>query len=272
MTRRRDFLTHMGAAAASLAIDPSELHAASVAKASGPWDTSWLDRLATAKYRVVFNATVIDDGAVMNYAATFLDHFHEVHDTTVAETRPVVVFRRLGTPMALNDKMWERYPIGADAKVTDASGAPMRRNPFWRAANPSDNAAYKIETMHQRGMISLVCNVSIGSMGQRFAKEANRDVEEVRAELRANLVPGSRPCAHGHASQSAIERMTRAGFPPTRVFGGTFLVTTEPAATTEFSPIVTPPMMVAPAAIQTFLSIAIGFAITPDRRSEGWIG
>ena len=34
--------------------------------------------------------------------------------------------------------------------------------------------------------------------------------------------------------QSPIERMTRAGFPPARVFAGTFLVTTEPAATTEF--------------------------------------
>ena len=44
--------------------------------------------------------------------------------------------------------------------------------------------------------------------------------------------------------------MTRAGFPPTSVFGGTSLVTTEPAATTEFSPTVTPPMMIAPAAIQ----------------------
>src|SRR5712664_2369887 len=37
--------------------------------------------------------------------------------------------------------------------------------------------------------------------------------------------------------------MTLAGFPPTRVLGGTFLVTTEPAATTEFSPTVTPPMI-----------------------------
>ena len=54
--------------------------------------------------------------------------------------------------------------------------------------------------------------------------------------------------------QSLIERITRAGFPPMRVFGGTALVTTEPAATTEFSPTVTPPMMVAPAAIHTFFS------------------
>jgi hypothetical protein len=37
------------------------------------------------------------------------------------------------------------------------------------------------------------------------------------------------------------------------------LATTEPAATTEFSPIVTPPMMVALAAIHKLFSITIGF-------------
>src|SRR6185437_15161173 len=65
----------------------------------------------------------------------------------------------------------------------------------------------------------------------------------------------------GLLQSSPIERITRAGFPPTRVFGGTSLVTTEPAATTEFSPIVNPPTMVAPAAIQTFLSMTMGFPI-----------
>lgn len=44
---------------------------------------------------------------------------------------------------------------------------------------------------------------------------------------------------------SAIERVIRAGFPPTSVFGGTSRVTTEPAPTTAFSPTVTPPMIVA---------------------------
>src|ERR1700678_926224 len=77
---------------------------------------------------------------------------------------------------------------------------------------------------------------------------------------------------HEGEPQSPIERMTLAGFPPTRVFGGTSLVTTEPAATTEFSPTVTPPMMVAPAAIQTFLSITMGFPTTDARRWDGGTG
>ncbi len=44
--------------------------------------------------------------------------------------------------------------------------------------------------------------------------------------------------------------MTQAGFPPTRVLGEAFLVTTEPEATTELSPTITPPIIIAPAAIQ----------------------
>ncbi|WP_254073229.1 hypothetical protein [Acidisphaera sp. S103] len=49
-------------------------------------------------------------------------------------------------------------------------------------------------------------------------------------------------------------------------------MTTEPAATTAFSPTVTPPMIVAPAAIQTFRSIAMGLAVTAVRRRDGSMG
>ena len=80
---------------------------------------------------------------------------------------------------------------------------------------------------------------------------------------------GRRAVAPLAAQSPSIGRMTFAGLPPTRVFGGTSLVTTEPAATTEFSPTVTPPMMIAPAAIHTFFSIRIGFPIVVVRRCEG---
>src|ERR1700704_3043004 len=49
-----------------------------------------------------------------------------------------------------------------------------------------------------------------------------------------------------------------AGLPATTVFGGTDLVTTDPAATTEFSPIVTPFKMVAFMPIQTLSEIFTG--------------
>lgn len=192
MTKRREFLARVGvAAAAALTVDTDALAGATDA-APGPWDTSWIDRLASAKFRVVFNANVIDDGGVMDYAATFLDNFHEVHNTSDAQTRPVIVFRRLGTPMALNDRMWDRYALGADTKVEDSVTRELaRRNVFWRAGSPTASSATKIETLHKRGMISLVCNVAVGNMGRRLAEQTKGNVEEVQAELRANLVPGA---------------------------------------------------------------------------------
>jgi hypothetical protein len=53
---------------------------------------------------------------------------------------------------------------------------------------------------------------------------------------------------------------------------GTSRVTPEAAATTEFSPMVTPPVTVAPAAIQIFFLIAMGLPIVAECRPEGSSG
>src|ERR1051326_8451491 len=51
---------------------------------------------------------------------------------------------------------------------------------------------------------------------------------------------------------------TIAGLPATTVFGSTVFVTTDPAATTEFSPIVTPFKITAFIPIQTLSQLLIG--------------
>lgn len=194
MARRREFLAQVGLAAAAIAFDADEMRAASVATNGSPWDTSWLDRLASAQYRVVFNASDVADGAAMDYAAGFLDAYHEVHSTSDTQTRPVIVFRRMGTVMALNDMLWEKYAVGEDRKITDsATRASAKRNIFWKAGpNASPEAASdKIETLHKRGMISLVCAIAAGNVARGFAEKFGRPVDEVREEVKANLVPGA---------------------------------------------------------------------------------
>lgn len=180
MNDRRDFLTQLGALTTMATFDAGEPKAS--ASEGGKWDTSWIPALASAQYRVVFNAEDIAYGAAMDYAETFLDHFHEAHGTSDAQTRPVIVFRRLGTPMALDDVLWDRYGIGEDSKVDDSrTHAPAKRNIYKQ----------RIETLRQRGLISLVCNIALGNWSARAAKRSNRKVEEVLAEARANLVPGT---------------------------------------------------------------------------------
>lgn len=190
MPKRRDFLTSLTLAAATIAFERDEARAETTT--SGPWDTSWLDSLAKAKYRVVFNGSDIADGTVLDYTSTFFDHYREVHDTRDSDTRPVIVFRRLGTVMALNDAMWDRYNIGVDRKVDDPqTKAPARRNPFWSAPAGDRHAAMSIESFQKRGLICLACNVSLMSMGYSFGQKTGRDAAEVAKELRENLVPGA---------------------------------------------------------------------------------
>lgn len=188
MPKRRDFLASLTLAAATIALDRDEARAETSSRA---WDTGWIDSLAKAKYRVVFNGSDIADGAVLDYTSTFFDHFHDVHDTPDADTRPVIVFRRLGTVMALNDAMWDRYGIGVDRKVDDPiTKAPARRNPFWSAPAGDRHAATSIQSLQKRGLICLACNVSLMSMGYSFGQKTGRDAAEVAKELRENLVPG----------------------------------------------------------------------------------
>jgi len=179
MKHRRDFLAMLGAVTAMATVDADERAAA---PGAGPWDTSWLDALASAQYRVVFNAEDIADGAAMAYAEAFLNDFHQTHGTTDAQTRPVIVFRRLGTPMALDDVMWDRYGVGEDSRITDGrTRAAAKRNIYKK----------QIEERRARGLICLLCNIALGNWSARAAKRTNKKPEDVIAEAKANLVPGT---------------------------------------------------------------------------------
>lgn len=190
---RRVFLGQLGTLTAGIAVDTDELHGATL-RSGGPWDTTWLDRLSAAQYRVVFNTSEVSDGNVLSYVNSFLDDFHTVHGTTDQQTRPVIVFRRLGTPMALGDAIWERYAIGEDQKIKDPNTkAAATRNVFWKAREGATGweAQYALEPLQRRGLISLVCNVALGNWATGVARKYQRDPEAVKAEWRENLVPGA---------------------------------------------------------------------------------
>ena len=198
MPQRRDFLAGLGMLATAMMIDPDELRAApsGEGRSSGdsPWDTSWIARVERARYRAVFNADAIADGAAMDYVAGFMDGFHEVHGTTDADTRAVIVFRRMGTPVALSDALWERYHIGEAVKIDDpATHAPALSNVFWRgyAGSPPESVAEKLETLGRRGAIYLVCNVALTNSARNTARRLQLDPDKVVEDYRSHLIPGA---------------------------------------------------------------------------------
>lgn len=193
---RRRFLGKLGvASAAMLGTRALPLEAETPEPPTGtvPWDMSWLDRLKSAQYRAVIDASVLEDGYAPSLAAGLIGDFHDVHGATDDQVRIVIVARRGGTPLVLGDALWEKFPLGEDTKMNDRDGKPLRRNPFARAregASP-EAGADKLDALQRRGLILLVCNIAATNWSRGLAEKTKRDFEEVKKEVYANFVPGT---------------------------------------------------------------------------------
>jgi intracellular sulfur oxidation DsrE/DsrF family protein len=188
---RRQFLGYLGGFAAASATGASlpELRMAP----PGDWDMSWVDRLATARYKAVFDSPALSDGAAPDLAASIWNDFNEAYGRD-DDVRMVIVMRQVGQVMGFNDFMWEKYAIGEDRKVNDPrTKQPATRNPFATAipGEPAWALDSKLDTLYKRGAIFLVCNRASMNFATGAAERTKRPVEEVRADVRKNLVPGA---------------------------------------------------------------------------------
>lgn len=197
---RRDFLTHVAAAAAVIAGSaiPATLSAATTgtAHAAAPFDDSWTARVKSAKHRAVFDSPAVSDGLALQHAWFFMEGFKEQFDTADGECVPVVVMRHEGTVMAFNDALWEKYGIGELRKVRDPrTGKDAVRNPFIHVDKDEKNALVpanaSLESLKAAGAVLLVCNKAAMRTAGIFATKLGLDVEQVRTEIRNGLVPGA---------------------------------------------------------------------------------
>jgi len=195
---RREFLGKLGvlAVAASLPTGVAHAQSSNTVAASSTWDMSWVDRVTAAPYKVAIDTTKIE-GDGLYTALDILDTFHEVYGGGSASEpmQVVVVLRHFAAAMAQRDVMWERYGIGEERNVTDPdTKAPAKHNPFLRAspnAKESWELNSKIEPLVARGVIFLVCNLATMSLASSLAKRVNKPLDEVKEDLRTNVVPGA---------------------------------------------------------------------------------
>jgi intracellular sulfur oxidation DsrE/DsrF family protein len=194
---RRTFLEQIGVASAAVigaaSLPPRPAMAATTGTTGGGWDMSWLDALKLASYRAVIDANTLEEGYAADLASGLLNNFQEVHGASGDQIRIVIVARRGGTPLVLGDALWNSFPISEEVKLSDSGNAPYRRNPYYRPrpGAPAESSASKLETLRQRGVILLVCNIAATNWSHRLAEMAKRDVEEVKKEVYANFVPGT---------------------------------------------------------------------------------
>jgi len=185
---RRDFFCRLGAGTAVLSagafrspLDAEELRSTEQAVSQGVWDMSWVDKIKRAEYKSVFDSPALADGAAIDLASGIWNDFKTVYGSDDV-ARMVIIMRQLGQVMGFNDTLWEKYAIGEERKVNDAATKqPAKRNP----------RASELDTLRERGAIFLVCNRASMNWANAAAERMKRNLEEVKNDVRNNLVPGA---------------------------------------------------------------------------------
>ncbi len=126
------------------------------------WDMSWVDRLAKAKARAVFDSPEISDGEAVWKAMMWADQYAQVYGTPRSQIVPVLVFRHMGIALAMNDSYWKRFNVGKEKKVLNAQGKE------WAESNPvllppaagSTDPDYSLPKFFEAGGIVLACNLA----------------------------------------------------------------------------------------------------------------
>ena len=161
----------------------------------GTWDLSWINRLATATDRAVFDWPTLGDPTgpiVPQIAARYLDNCKDAYGADGFRAGVVLNIRTSATAAGLSDAAWERFSLGAEYNVTDpATQQPARRNPFWRrpAGTPPVPSEPMLDELVQGGAIVLVCDFALGHLAARLATKLGRTTDEVHRELRGLFIP-----------------------------------------------------------------------------------
>lgn len=222
---RRDFLTHAGlgtlalaasacapAAKAAVATTPAPQPAAAAATPAsgnarpgrnapqipipptsedGPWDHSWINRLATAKYKLVFDIGAYQNGGGLYYARNYLNG---MRDGWKAESPDVVAIMGISGdayPIIFNDAMWAKYTMGESSKTTDVrTGATAVRNVWWQPKAGEPMVEFGVDVLQKRGAQFLFCNNVFRGVIRGVMSRTQKPYAEVRAELKANMLPG----------------------------------------------------------------------------------
>ena len=196
---RREFLGQLAGGAATLAgfafAPPLFAEEAKASFTSADWDDRWTARLDGKKFKTVFDSPQINSALALHQASAVIDGYKDVAGIETKDLGLVVVLRHRAIPMAFGDAIWNKYDVGATFKLNDpTTGEPAKRNPFLHVTSDDKHGLVgpdqSLRGLYDKGVIFLGCNNAAMGWGYMLAQKAGTKVDDVRAELKANLIPG----------------------------------------------------------------------------------
>lgn len=157
----------------------------------GPWDHSWLQRLSTARYKLVFDIGAYQDGGGLYYAKNYFNGMRDGWSAVTPDVLAILGISGNAYPLIFNDKMWEKYGYGESSKTNDPrTKAIATRNVFWQPRAGEPMAEFGVDVLQQRGAQFIFCNNVFRGVIRGAMAKTQRPYAEVRAELKANMLPG----------------------------------------------------------------------------------
>jgi hypothetical protein len=184
---RREFFGTIGGWAMVATLGPVALRR-DREPARSTWDESWLARL-TARHRAIFDCAEIAGGLAVAHAADWIDALRDVAAATEPDVQAVLIIRHRSIPLALNDAMWAKYPLGENQRLRAPSGEWANVNPHGGSgpAPVRGTVGWLVARRHT----VLACDLALRNYGAAIAQGINADPQAVYEDWIRNLLPGS---------------------------------------------------------------------------------
>lgn len=159
-------------------------------KNDGPWDMSWLDRLSTAKVKLMFDVGAYSNGGSLYYAKNYLNGMRDGWGIETPDLIAVLGISGDAFPIIFNDTIWEKYKYGESSKTTDPrTKVAATRNVWWQPRAGEPMAEFGVDVLQKRGAQFIFCNNVFRGVIRRVMGQTQRSYEDVRSELSSNFLP-----------------------------------------------------------------------------------
>lgn len=143
-------------------------------------------------HRIVYDGSTPHDGfpIIWNWVFYLTNNQTGSPDSDITG---MTVLRHSAIPFALENRIWEKYPIGEVFGINDkATKTASKRNPYYEP-QPGDFPLPQMEgikRLQERGAMFCVCELALSVNSSRVAKQIGKDPTEVFNDWVSGVLPG----------------------------------------------------------------------------------
>lgn len=151
---------------------------------------TWFKKVK-GKHKIIYDAPEPHEGFAIIWSWVFYKTNNQT-GTPDNELTSMVVMRHNAIPIAMEDRLWEKYKFGEVFKIHDENHTPLTKNPFWVPTNSFWNSMgiQGIKDLQARGAMFCVCDMALTVYSGMVAKGMNLNPEEVKKDWVSGLLPG----------------------------------------------------------------------------------